>query len=179
MGRHGALHHWRFAGVLDGCKWQFEVVGEIFELELQHRKLHGRARITNGKALLPGIDGRSPWVRRCRDVIEAHIADLGGVDNCSAAERSIVRRASVLTVELERLEAKFAAAGQADIEELDCYARIASNLRRLLESVGLQRRAKDIGPTLGDLLQADMIKQQRENAERAERKRQDFEQQQG
>lgn len=70
-----------------------------------------KSRITNGTALLPGVDGRSVWVRRCTDVIAAHIADLGGADNCCAAERSIIRRASTLTVELERFEVKFAMAG--------------------------------------------------------------------
>src|SRR6516165_7970026 len=64
-------------------------------------KKSGRSRISNGSALLPGVDGRSAWVRRCKDVINAHIADLGGLDNCSAAEHSIVRRAAVLTTELE------------------------------------------------------------------------------
>jgi hypothetical protein len=37
-----------------------------------------RSRITNGSALLPGVDGRSAWIRRCEDVIEAHLSDLGG-----------------------------------------------------------------------------------------------------
>src|SRR5262249_25002716 len=97
-----------------------------------------KSRITNGTALLPGVDGRSPWVRRCKDVIRAHLSDLGGEDNTSAAERSIVRPAAVLTTELERLEAQFAVAGEADAETLDLYARTAGNLRRLLESVGLQ-----------------------------------------
>jgi hypothetical protein len=120
------------------------------------------SRITNGSALLPGVDGRSPWVRRCKDVIAGHIADLGGVDNCSAAERSIIRRASVLTVELERLEAKFATAGEASTEDLDLYQRTAGNLRRLLEAVGLERRARTIGgPTFGDLLRGDLVEQQR------------------
>jgi hypothetical protein len=106
----------------------------------------GRSRITNGSALLPGVDGRSPWVRRCKDIIAAHLSDLGGADNASAAERSIIRRASVMTVELERLEAQFALAGEADPETLDLYARTAGNLRRLLEAVGLQRRARDVSP---------------------------------
>lgn len=103
-----------------------------------------RSRLTNGSALLPGVDGRSPWVRRCKDVIAAHLSDLGGEDNTSAAERSIIRRASTMTVELERLEAKFALAGEADANELDLYSRIAANLRRQLESVGLERRAKQV-----------------------------------
>ena len=105
-----------------------------------------RSRVTNGNALLPGIDGRSAWVRRAKDLIAEHVADLGGLDNTSAAERSLIRRASVLTVELERLEATFAAALEADPDRLDLYARTAGNLRRLLEAVGLQRRPRDVSP---------------------------------
>src|SRR5262245_61260984 len=106
----------------------------------------GRSRITNGRILLHGVDQRSPWVRRCKDLIAAHVSDLGGVDNTSAAERSIIRRASVMTVELERMERTFALAGEASAEDLDIYAWVAGNLRRLLERVGLQRRARDIPP---------------------------------
>jgi hypothetical protein len=76
-------------------------------------KQYGRSRITNGGELLPGVDQRSRWVRRCRDVIAAHLSDLGGEDNTSEAERSIVRRAAVLTTELEQLEVRFATAGEA------------------------------------------------------------------
>jgi hypothetical protein len=75
-----------------------------------------RSRITNGSALLPGVDGRSPWVRRCKDIIASHLSDLGGIDNTSAAERSIVRRAATPAVELERLEAKFAQADEAQLQ---------------------------------------------------------------
>jgi hypothetical protein len=108
------------------------------------RKACARSRVSNGHALLPslpGIDGRSTWVRRCRDLISEHLSD---VPDASVAERSLVRRAAVITTELEMLEAKFAAAGQADAEDLDLYQRTAGNLRRLLESVGLQRRAKPV-----------------------------------
>jgi hypothetical protein len=111
-----------------------------------------RSRITNGSALLPGVDGRSAWIRRCKDIITQHVSDLGGETNTSAAERSIIRRASVMTVELEQLEAKFALAGQANASDLDLYVRASGNLRRLLEAVGLQRRARDISPTLSDIL---------------------------
>jgi hypothetical protein len=88
-------------------------------------------------------------------LISEHVGDLGGLDNTSVAERSLVRRAAVITTELEMLEAKFAAAGQASAGDLDLYQRTAGNLRRLLEAIGLQRRAKDVGPSLGDLLRRD------------------------
>jgi hypothetical protein len=75
-------------------------------------KAYARSSVSNGTKLLPGIDQRSPWVRRCKDIIAEHIADLGGAANLSAAERSLVRRAAVLATELERLESKFCAASQ-------------------------------------------------------------------
>jgi hypothetical protein len=112
--------------------------------QVAHSKDARRSRITNGTALVPGVDGRSAWIRRCRDVIASHLSDLGGEDNTSAAERSIVRRVAVLTCELENLEARFAAAGEASADALDLYQRTSGNLRRLLETIGLQRRAKDV-----------------------------------
>jgi hypothetical protein len=112
----------------------------------------GRSRMSNGSAVLPGVDGRSTWVRRLRDLIGLHLSDLGGDDAVSEAERSIVRRVATLTVELERMEAVFAVAGEASPEQIDLYQRTANSLRRLLEAVGLQRRARDISPTLSDLL---------------------------
>jgi hypothetical protein len=111
-----------------------------------------KSRVGNGTALLPGVDGRSAWVRRCKDVIAEHLSDMGGLDNTSAAERSIIRRASTLTVELERLEAKFATEGAASDSDLDLYQRTAGNLRRLLEAVGIQRRPRDVSPSLGELM---------------------------
>ena len=109
------------------------------------RKPMARSRITNGTALLPAdVDGRSTWVRRLRDLIEEHISDLGGIEATSAAERSIVRRAATIAVELERLEARFAANGEASDRDLDLYSRAAGNLRRLHDALGYQRRAKPV-----------------------------------
>jgi hypothetical protein len=109
-------------------------------------RTNGRSRITNGNALLPGVDGRSVWARRCRDVINLHISDLGGDDNVSEAEKSIIRRCAALTVELEHLEFLFATAGEATADQLDLYQRTANSLRRLLEAVGIERRPRDVGP---------------------------------
>jgi hypothetical protein len=52
--------------------------------------------VTNGRRMLADGDNRGPWVRRLKDVIELHISDLGGLENASEAERSIIRRAAVL-----------------------------------------------------------------------------------
>lgn len=114
--------------------------------------LRNRSRITNGTALVAGASGRGAWVRRAKDVINLHTSDLGGEDNTSAAERSIIRRIATLTVELEMMESRFAAAGQASSVDLDLYQRTAGNLRRLLEAIGLQRRMINRTPRLSDIL---------------------------
>jgi hypothetical protein len=100
-----------------------------------------KTRMTNGTALLPGVDGRLLWVRRCKEILASHLSDK---PDATAAEQAIIRRAAVLIVELERLERQFALAGEADPETLDLYGRVAGNMRRLLESVGLDRRALDV-----------------------------------
>lgn len=107
-----------------------------------------RSKITNGSALLSNVDGRCAWIRRTKDLIALHLADLGGPENATAAEASIVRRAAVLSVELETMEATFATAGSATSEQLALYGTTSNSLRRLLESVGLERRARDVTPTL-------------------------------
>ena len=106
-----------------------------------------RSRISNGSSLLPGVDGRSTWVRRLRDVMGLHLSDLGGDEAVSEAERSIVRRIATLTGELERMELAFALAeAGARPDQLDLYQRTANSLRRLLEAVGLNRIARNVTP---------------------------------
>ena len=111
-------------------------------------KPQGRARITNGTTFLPGVDGRSTWVRRARDVQTQLVQDRGGSGVVSSAETLIMRRAAVLEVELERLEGIFAAAGEADAGQLGLYQTCANTQRRLLEAIGLERRARDVTPSL-------------------------------
>src|SRR5262249_39497259 len=94
--------------------------GQVRSLRLARPK--ARSRVTNGATLLPNVDGRTFWVRRFRDLFVIHISDLGG-NALSEAERSMVRRACCLEVELERLEQLFALAGSANAEQLDLYAR--------------------------------------------------------
>ena len=122
--------------------------------------------ITNGKRLFDGVDGRNPWVRRAKDLITEHIQDLGGIDNASAAERSIVRRAAVITTELEQLESRFALAGIANPEDLQLYLAASNNLRRLLEAVGLRRRPKNVTPSLAEYL--DQIHHQQQTIDDAD-----------
>ena len=95
-------------------------------------------------------------MRRYRDLLDAHESDLGGSAIITEAERRLVRRAAMLTVQLEMMDARFAQSeSEASKTDLDTYQRASNSLRRLLESLGTQRRAKDVGPSLGDMLRED------------------------
>ena len=112
------------------------------------RRSRQHSAVTNGKRLfVDGGDGRGPWARRLRDVIALHVADQGGIDAISEAKCSLIRRAGALTVELERIEAKFATltAGENDF---GAYVTGTNSLRRVLEAIGLDRVARNVTPDL-------------------------------
>jgi hypothetical protein len=91
-----------------------------------------------------------------RDVIELHTSDLGGWDAVSEGEKSLLRRVATLTVELERMEAKFSVAEHSPRDsDLQTYQRLTNTLRRALETVGIHRRPRDVTPpTLDAFLQS-------------------------
>jgi hypothetical protein len=88
------------------------------------------------------------WIKRLRDVAETLLADRGGLQGASESEKALTRRASVLIVECESIEA--ALADRANIDQnlrrglRADYLKIADSLRRVLESMGLQRRARPV-----------------------------------
>jgi hypothetical protein len=107
-----------------------------------------RSAVSNGSRLLPDLDHRSGWARRLRDLISDHVSDLGGEDQVSSAEAVLVRRAAMLTLQLELMEQRWAANndGEAGPKSLMMYQRGVNTLRRTLETLGLSRRARDITP---------------------------------
>jgi hypothetical protein len=52
-------------------------------------KPKARSKVSNGTSLLQDADNRTTWVRRARDVLASHIADLGGASECSEAEKAV------------------------------------------------------------------------------------------
>jgi hypothetical protein len=115
-------------------------------------KSKARSRLSNGHAFRTTVDLRSAWARRYRDLLQLHLVDLGGPSNTSAGEQAILKRTVTLIVECERMEEKFAIAGGAEPDELELFQRCANTSRRLLQTLGLERRARDITPNLQEYL---------------------------
>jgi hypothetical protein len=116
------------------------------------RSQTNRSAITNGnRQFALGGDGRGAWVRRWRDLAELHMIDIGDEATLSEGQKSLCRRAATLEVNLEQIEAVMSEGRGCD---LDVYNRLAGNLRRIFETIGLARQPRDVTPTLASYLQA-------------------------
>jgi hypothetical protein len=82
----------------------------------------------------------SAWARRYYDICSSHINDVSpgeGRDVLTEMQLSLIRRAAAIECELERCEGLLSA-GQAI--GLDEFGRAASHLRRIFETLGIERR---------------------------------------
>jgi hypothetical protein len=115
------------------------------------RKPEARSRVSNGRDLLPGIDGRSLVARRYRDITAAILVDQGGADRCSESRIQLIRRFAAAAVLAEGLESRLANGEQIDIQE---HALLSSTLTRLASKIGIDRVPRDITavPTVEDYL---------------------------
>jgi hypothetical protein len=122
----------------------------------RHRQTKVRSKvaasqITNGAKLwLPGTDGRSAIARRTRDIFDAICRDLGGHDVLSEAQMQLVRRASLISIKCEELEAR---AVQGEAIDLDLFGQMTDRLGRCLQRLGIRRLPKNITPSVSEYLE--------------------------
>jgi hypothetical protein len=99
--------------------------------------------VTSGRKLLLKGDVNSAWSRRYRDVIAALTNDLGGRGLIGEAKAALIRDCAALEIVLEKMRGRMSEGLNVDAE---AYARIAAHRRRLLETLGLERVARDVTP---------------------------------
>ena len=87
--------------------------------------------------------------RRWRDVVASLASDLGGADHMSEAQTALVRRSATLVVQCEMDEALMA--GGQGFDEGKFLVRV-NTLRRLLTTLGVQRTARDVTPSLSEYI---------------------------
>jgi hypothetical protein len=112
------------------------------------RSKRPRSAVTSGRQLFIEGDPNSAWSRRFHDLVIGHVSDLGGADLLSEAQFSLIRRAAAIECELERLDARLSIGEPID---LDSYGRCAGHLRRLFETLGVERKPRDVSPSLADI----------------------------
>lgn len=100
---------------------------------------------------LGDLDGRTNAAKAAKALITDLESDLGGADRLSAGERALVVRAAVTTAMVEHIEATWLSGGELDVA---AYSALVNVQRRLLTTVGLQRRPRDVTPALADYVAA-------------------------
>jgi len=95
---------------------------------------------------IDSLDGRSAAARAIRDTISAIERDLGG--DLTQAQSAIVARAAITSALLESMAAEWLATGQMDAA---MWSTLSNLERRLYETLGLERRSRDVTPSLDEI----------------------------
>jgi hypothetical protein len=90
---------------------------------------------------LDSLDGRTASAKLVRTLIEAIENDLGGNEHLSEGVKQLVQRAAILGAYIEHFEASWIKGEQFDSSE---YLSAINAQRRVLATVGLERRARDV-----------------------------------
>lgn len=91
------------------------------------------------------LDQRTAAARRARELIEAIETDLGGSAGLSEGSRQLVQRAAVLGTFIESCEAQWLGGSAVDLAD---YLAAINSQRRVLATIGLERRARNVTPSV-------------------------------
>jgi hypothetical protein len=118
----------------------------------------GRGRQTKPQLLTRSqLDGRTNAAKLFDRLITDIEVDLGGRDQLSTIERQLVEAFAGACVTMQNLNTRLALGETIDLSE---HAQAVSAMVRVASRLGLQRRMKDVGPSLGELLRRDIEQQQ-------------------
>jgi hypothetical protein len=118
------------------------------------RKSHGRARLTNARALLlDQVDGRSALYRRYRDVANQILADQGGIDQCSESRKHLIKRFAAAAVLSEQIETRIVNGEQVDVA---AFAQLSSTLVRIVNHLGLERIPRVVNGLVGEVIDGNV-----------------------
>lgn len=112
----------------------------------------GRSAVSNGRSVfLPDSASTLRKVRRYRDILAEMVDDLGGMGVLSEAQRQMCRRAVTMAMQCEAWDA---AAAASETVDWDLYSRVSGHLRRIFETLGLERKPRpDVAPSLYEIAQ--------------------------
>jgi hypothetical protein len=110
-----------------------------------HSNGNGQTR-TNGKvrlATLAQLDKRTQAAKRTTAIMSGLTSDLGGESEVTVALRQLVQRAALLGAWIENVECRWLQTEKLDI---DAYVAAVNTQRRVLQTIGMGRKARDLNP---------------------------------
>jgi hypothetical protein len=108
------------------------------KLPRQMRTRQGKARLVT----LDGLDARTAAAKAARHLVDSLSSDLGGDDQLSAGQRQLVHRAALTGAIVSDYEARWVAGEPIALNE---YLAAVNVQRRVLATLGLERRPRDVG----------------------------------
>jgi hypothetical protein len=112
------------------------------------------------------IDGRSMAYKLFSGIVGRIVTDLGGSSEITEVERNLIEAVAGAAVLLENMNTRLLLDEAID---LDQHAGVVSSLCRVGSRLGLQRRSRTVGPSLGDMMLDDLHRQrEHEQAQQVE-----------
>jgi hypothetical protein len=115
--------------------------------QIARPKPQAATRMGTQGTIMQGVDMRTHGGRRFRGLVADLAHHLN--DDPTPPQLALIRRAAALSVWCEQQEAAQASGGDLDIA---AYSSAANTLRRLLSDLGIERRPRDVTPSLVDYL---------------------------
>jgi hypothetical protein len=103
------------------------------------------------------LDGRTNAAKVFDRLVADIEADMGGHDQLSTIEVALIEAFAGAAVTLNNLNTRLALGQEIDLSQ---HAQAVSAMVRVASRLGLQRRAKDVGPTFGEILRRGIEEQQ-------------------
>ncbi|HEY5125752.1 MAG TPA: hypothetical protein VIJ35_00365 [Bradyrhizobium sp.] len=132
-------------------------------LDATEKPVHRRSKKATKPQLLnrATLDGRLNAAKEFDRLVSDIQSDMGGRDQLSAIEVALVEAFAGATVTLNDLNTRLLL-GQPIVPSE--HAQAVSAMVRVASRLGISRRAREVGPTLGELLRQDLDRQQLESA---------------
>jgi hypothetical protein len=98
---------------------------------------------------LADLDSRTRACKQALALRDGFLADLGGADYATVAQRELSQRGAILGAMLEDQEARWL---RGDGVELPEYCTLVNAQRRVLADIGLERRQRDVTPSITEYI---------------------------
>lgn len=115
------------------------------DMRCKNSRPNATGRVTSGRDILPGIDGRTIAAKRYRAIASQIVSDLAGEERVSEVKLQLVRRFAAAAVLAEFQEAKLCRGEAIDLAE---HASLCGSLTKLARYIGTERVPKDLVPSL-------------------------------
>jgi hypothetical protein len=123
----------------------------------RRRNGRGRAALSRGKLRLlsrASLDGRTKARKQFDAIAEGIASDLGGADRLSTVQKHLVEAFAGAAVHVHDLTAHLLLGQEVDIV---AHSHAISTMVRVAQRIGVRRLARDVGPTLSDILRGTPI----------------------